>query len=328
MAELARAGGFPILADGSHPLRHAPDAAGLTVIHYDRIARREDLWKELQPEAAILIGEPPTSKALREALAALDLPGYLVGPGKQAINPVHGKVQWLGDSVESLLDIPFEAASCYRDCWLDADREMEQRLAGLLDRPHDLFEGDIHRALAEELPEGAPVVYASSLAIRDADWFMPRTGKRLRPISQRGANGIDGTVSLARGMANALGQPTWLVTGDLAFLHDGNGLANLSAGRDSLFVVLINNHGGGIFEMLPVAHRSRRFEDFYATPQRTDIAQLVRAHGGGHAVCPGIDEFRQALRDWDGQGLMVAEIPVDRKLSKELHRNLILLENE
>ena len=156
---------------------------------------------------------------------------------------------------------------------------------------------------------------------------MPATGKRFRPFSQRGANGIDGTLSLARGVAGGLKSPLWLVTGDLAFLHDGNGLLGAADDNSGLFVVLVNNHGGGIFELLPVAQRCQKFEKLYATPQNVDLSKLVAAHGGHHQVCENLDSLESAICSWDGEGLVVAEIRVDRKLSKELHKRLLVMKD-
>jgi 2-succinyl-5-enolpyruvyl-6-hydroxy-3-cyclohexene-1-carboxylate synthase len=73
-----------------------------------------------------------------------------------------------------------------------------------------------------------------------------------------------------------------LLTGDLAFLHDSNGLLLRPRFRGSLTVVLINNRGGGIFEHLPVAQFGPVFEEFFATPQEVDFARLCAAHGVGH----------------------------------------------
>ena len=76
------------------------------------------------------------------------------------------------------------------------------------------------------------------------------------------------------------GRPAFLLTGDLAFLHDSNALLLREELKGSLTVVLINNNGGGIFEHLPVAKAPDNFERFFATPQSVDLGQLCAAHGG------------------------------------------------
>ncbi len=324
---LAKKTGWPILADASNPLRHHPQSLETVVVHYDRIARDEELWNELAPEAVVMWGEPPTSKVLRQKLIDSDVSGYLVCGGKQTMNSIHGRIEWIGSSMANFSGKCSNSAGNYLYKWIETDRGMESSLRIKLQEPHSLFEGDIHRMLGRALPDSAAVFYASSMAIRDAEWFMPANGKGFRPFSQRGANGIDGTLSLARGVAGGLKSPLWLVTGDLAFLHDGNGLLGAADDNSGHFVVLINNNGGGIFELLSVAQRCQKFEKLYATPQNVELSQLVAAHGGRHHVCEDVDSLESAICSWNGEGLVVAEIKVERKLSKELHKQHLHLKD-
>ena len=110
--------------------------------------------------------------------------------------------------------------------------------------------------LEPELPDGAIVWLSSSMPVRDVEAYFPQSPKRLRFLANRGANGIDGVVSSAAGAALAAGAPAWLLTGELALLHDIGGLlAARRAGAD-LQVVCLNNGGGGIFDFLPVAEHA------------------------------------------------------------------------
>src|SRR5690606_32470191 len=107
------------------------------------------------------------------------------------------------------------------------------------------------RLVAGHLPQGHGLFLASSMPVRDMDAFAAPGGGRAPVASNRGASGIDGTISAAAGYARGLGAPVTLVAGDLALLHDLNALALL---RDlPVVVVAINNHGGGIFSFLPIA---------------------------------------------------------------------------
>ncbi|MEX0325501.1 MAG: 2-succinyl-5-enolpyruvyl-6-hydroxy-3-cyclohexene-1-carboxylic-acid synthase [Puniceicoccaceae bacterium] len=317
--------GFPILVDAANPLRYHAGECPHLIIHYDRIVRDDAAWEELKPEAVILWGEPPTSKVLRQRLMDLDIRGYIVGEGKRGINPLHGRIEWAGKNVAAFVERTRGEKGHYGEPWATRDREMEEQLLKAMAAPHELFEGDIHRKLGEILPEAAPIIFSSSLAVRDAEWFMPRRKTALHPFSQRGANGIDGMLSLARGIADGMQQPAWLVTGDLAFLHDSNGLLGAGTADPGLFVILINNGGGGIFEFLPIASEEAVFEPFFATPQTVDFGQLITAHGGQHSVCRDINELESAVSDWDGTGLRVLEVIVERKASRDLHRAFLKL---
>ena len=112
------------------------------------------------------------------------------------------------------------------------------------------------------------------------------------------------------------GNSAVLLTGDLAFLHDSNGLLVAAQLQGSLTVVLVNNDGGGIFEHLPVASMGQTFEQFFTTPQTVQIDTLCKAYGIAH----------QRVRDWDSlvaaisvlptSGVRVIEVPTDRKADK------------
>jgi 2-succinyl-5-enolpyruvyl-6-hydroxy-3-cyclohexene-1-carboxylate synthase len=114
------------------------------------------------------------------------------------------------------------------------------------------------------------------MPVRDVEACFPQSPKRLRFLANRGANGIDGVVSSAAGAALATGAPTWLLTGELALLHDAGGLfAARRAGVD-LKIVCLDNGGGGIFDFLPVAERAdpELYERHIATPAGVDLAAL------------------------------------------------------
>jgi len=175
-----------------------------------------------------------------------------------------------------------------------------------------MFEPKAVWVLARALPEGADLFLANSMPIRDAEYVLPAGHRRLRLWCNRGANGIDGTLSTALGLAHGSDRPAVLLTGDLSFLHDANGLLLAPRFRGSLTVVVINNRGGGIFEHLPIAQVAGVFEDFFATPQAVDLGRLAGAHGVRH----------EGVSDWatlaarvaaPEPGLRILELTTDRK---------------
>ncbi len=150
------------------------------------------------------------------------------------------------------------------------------------------------------------------MPVRDAEYFWPANARGLRPCFNRGANGIDGTLSTALGIAHG-GKPAVLLTGDLALLHDTNGFLLRPKLRGSLTIVLINNRGGGIFEHLPVAAFNPPFEEFFATPQEVDFARLCSAYGVEHALVRDWAHFTALISSLPAQGLRVLEVRTDRK---------------
>jgi 2-succinyl-5-enolpyruvyl-6-hydroxy-3-cyclohexene-1-carboxylate synthase len=131
------------------------------------------------------------------------------------------------------------------------------------------------------LPADLPLVIANSSPVRDWESFGDPAAPGRPVYGFRGASGIDGTLSIACGVAAALGQAV-LLTGDLALLHDSHGWLWQSQLGGRLTVILINNGGGGIFEQLPIRttpEQALDFERLFAMPQPVDHLALAAAHG-------------------------------------------------
>ena len=175
-----------------------------------------------------------------------------------------------------------------------------------------LFEGKVAWLLSRHLPVATPVFLASSMSVRYAEFFWSAGSRAHSVFCNRGANGIDGTLSTALGVAHR-GPPAVLLTGDLAFLHDSNGLLAASQLKGGLTIVVVNNHGGGIFEHLPVARMDPPFETYFATPQAVDLAKLCQAHAIPHQLVGDWDSFVEAISQLPPSGARVFEIQTDRK---------------
>jgi len=326
LLRLSREHCLPLLADAANPLRHRAEEVPYLLTGYDAVARSKELREELRPEALLVWGSVPTSKALRQWLAELDSPAWQAGPGVPGANPFHARLRYGGNCLAGFLDSLRVAESNYALAWRDVEARFRKgRETAFAGGAGEWFEGEVHRRLPELLAPGTPVLFANSLAVRDAEWFLPANNRRLRPHSLRGANGIDGTLSAARGLAAGSGRPAVLVTGDLAFLHDSNGLLGAADADPGLLVLLLNNGGGGIFDLLPVASRPGvAYEELFATPQRVDFARLVEAHGGRWHPATDAETLAAAVARFDGRGLLVVEIKVSRTPSR--HRRLELLQ--
>ncbi|MES1168074.1 MAG: thiamine pyrophosphate-dependent enzyme, partial [Oleiharenicola lentus] len=166
--------------------------------------------------------------------------------------------------------------------WVRAETVAARALARGLKAAKDFIEPKWPGLLAANLPKRTPVVIASSMPVRDAEYFWPANNRGHAIFVNRGANGIDGTLSTALGVAHGHALPAVLVTGDLALLHDTNGFLSVPKLRGGLTILLINNNGGGIFEHLPVAQFDPPFEQFFATPQDVDFAKLAAAYDVGY----------------------------------------------
>lgn len=339
LARLAEARGWPVLADAVSPLRYVACRTRITA--YEWIARSDAAWAALAPEAVICVGEPPVSKALRARLAALDVPLLQLAALATGFNPLQGRVTTvrgaavLGDGAANLAQqaAGSAAAQDYMAQWQAADTRALAARATVWDaQAAHCFEGDHWRALGAHLraQSGAarrPLFIANSLALRDAEWFMGDGGAGHWPYSLRGANGIDGTLSVLAGIARGSGQPCYAVCGDLAFLHDSAGLADwngCASASVGLCVVCFDNGGGGIFSLLPIARAdAAAFERYFRTPQAVDIAALVAAYGGKYQRVCEPAALAAALDAWDGMGLTVLHVPIENALAVAKRRSLL-----
>lgn len=324
VAMLSRKLGWPVIADVLNPLRNHVGENAALICTYDTFLRDAAALATLQPPAVVLqIGNLPTSKILRGWLAHLDATSFLLTRLADNTDPLHRVATPLYGDVHSLAErLPHQQADAH---WLEAWQALEaktrQQLEDQLAAVDTLFEGKAAWLLSRHAPIGACVFLANSMSVRYAEYFWQPGDRAISIFCNRGANGIDGTLSTAMGVAHR-GRPTILLTGDLAFLHDSNGLLAQHQLSGSLTVILVNNKGSGIFEYLPIAAQQDVFETHFATPQQVSIEGLCRAHGVSY----------QCIRDWDtlvncisqlpASGLQVLELPTDRKADAATLRSI------
>jgi 2-succinyl-5-enolpyruvyl-6-hydroxy-3-cyclohexene-1-carboxylate synthase len=177
---------------------------------------------------------------------------------------------------------------------------------------NELLESKAAWLLSQILPAGTPLFIANSMPVRDVEFFWKPNNLGVRSHFNRGANGIDGTLSTALGIAHRH-QSSVMLTGDLSLLHDTNGFLIRNKFVGHLTIVLINNNGGGIFEMLPIAQFDPPFEEFFATPQDIDFAQLCATYGVEHELITSWEKLQQNLTLLPSKGIRVLELRTNRK---------------
>jgi 2-succinyl-5-enolpyruvyl-6-hydroxy-3-cyclohexene-1-carboxylate synthase len=314
VGEISRRLGWPVLADGLSPARGHAAAVPHLVTRYDAILRSPKAAESLRPEFILCLGEWPTGKVLRTWLESSGAPILFATERTDNRDALHGPTRRIVSPLGALAAVlpVADSPNGYEHLWAGMEARARDALDALLVAEEALVEPKAAWLMARHLPERSSLFAASSMPVRDMEFVWPANDRGIRVLFNRGANGIDGTLSTALGVAHD-GGPAALLTGDLAFLHDSNGLLLAPRFKGSLTVVLINNHGGGIFEHLPVAQFGQIFEEFFATPQEVDFARLCSSHGVTHVHVEDWAHFEHLLSPPPPPGIRVLEIRADRK---------------
>jgi 2-succinyl-5-enolpyruvyl-6-hydroxy-3-cyclohexene-1-carboxylate synthase len=267
--------GWPVLADP----RSGARLEG-TIAAADAIVRTEPPW----PETVVLLGEPWLSKALGayvETAAAQGARVICVDPWWRWTDPTAVVTEFHHIAPDDWITTALAKAELSDPEWLSTWRSYEEAAQRAIDGAlgHELSEPQVARFLTRHaaVVDGT-ILVSASMPIRDLEWYAPTLPVPPAVMANRGANGIDGVVSTALGIA-ASGRRTFALMGDLAFLHDVSGLVNLP-NVPCTFVVL-DNGGGGIFSFLPQAGalESERFELLFGTPPTSDVGAVARGFG-------------------------------------------------
>jgi 2-succinyl-5-enolpyruvyl-6-hydroxy-3-cyclohexene-1-carboxylate synthase len=299
---LAQALGWPVLADSRSGLRHFNEVAAAAA---DQLLRHAGFALQHIPHVVLRLGEPPASKVLNQWLTASNAVQIQISAVPTWADPdaaiSHQLTADVAQVCRSLVALGLASAADARwlTDWTTAEAHAQQAITTALDNGPTaaLTEPLVARSIGASLPAHAHLVVSSSMPIRDVEWFGEIT-EGVTVHCNRGANGIDGVVATAIGVAVATGAPTALLIGDVAFVHDSSALIALMSRRNAdLRIVVVDNDGGGIFSFLPQASAlaSERFEQLFGTPHGTDLVALAAAHSIPAATVHTLAELRAAL---------------------------------
>jgi 2-succinyl-5-enolpyruvyl-6-hydroxy-3-cyclohexene-1-carboxylate synthase len=277
------------------------------------------------------VGDLPTSKPLRAWLGGLEDTCQIAIDPEVAWQDPDGVVE-LTVGVDPVGALPALAAEVRPDpdwlaAWRHADAAAAVALARELDDEAELSEPRVAVELAAALPADATLVVASSMPVRDVETFWPVLDEPPRVLSSRGANGIDGTVSTAFGVAaharSDHGGPVFALLGDVAMAHDIGGLLAASRLGLELTIVVLNNDGGGIFDFLPVAVLRDIYEEHVATPHGLSFEHAAALYDLAYERPRDVAQFRGALAGAVGRaGSTLIEVRTNRVANLELHRRV------
>jgi 2-succinyl-5-enolpyruvyl-6-hydroxy-3-cyclohexene-1-carboxylate synthase len=181
-------------------------------------------------------------------------------------------------------------------------------------------EPSVARTVTAAMQIGSHLVVSSSMPIRDVEWFGSTTAG-VTVHSNRGTNGIDGVISTAVGVAISTKAQVTVLIGDVACLHDSNGLLALNRRDVDLTIVVTNNDGGSIFSFLPQAQivSNSDFELLYGTPHGASFEHLAATHGISYECISTVKDLAKTLQT---SGTRLIEVPCDRFANVSQHEAL------
>lgn len=318
--QLADALQWPVFADPRSGLREC--VAGV-VIAFDPILRSSSIAGSCQPDVVVRIGEPPASKVLAQWIGSVGAEVLQIQPYEGVIDPDHlTHVSYVGAIAHACLSLstrvqPVDAS--WRMQWQKAETTAQQAISDWTAKNDS--EPTTVRAITDALTPQSNFVISSSMPVRDVEWFGTVT-PGVNVYSNRGANGIDGVVSTAVGIAIASGKPTNLLIGDVALLHDINGLIALPDRNVDLNIFVTNNDGGSIFSFLPQGNavETSAFEKIYGTPHGVAFKDIASAYGLSYV--DATNDGALAARSVASKGCTLVEIRSVRDRNVELHNQL------
>lgn len=250
-----------------------------------------------------------------------------ITPDGQPFNPndlAQSRLQTSLDDLETNI-VGEPTSDAFRDAWLSANQRRTEVIERELADAPELTEPAIAFFLSKNCPVDSAMFIGNSMPIRDMDWFgvAPKNSSTPRFITaNRGASGIDGLLATATGYATGLNRPTTVVLGDLSALHDLNSLSLVACSDVPMIVVIINNSGGHIFDLLPI-NRSQHFEQFFATPHFYQFEHAAKMFSLDYHRIESMSDFADRYRESTSQDRsVVLELVTDRQQNVAVRKRI------
>lgn len=313
---LAKSLGWPVFADARSDLRECDENI---VVAFDSVLRSSRFADSHFPEVVMRVGEPAASKVTAQWLQRSGSVVVQLQNTEMVIDPDHSVALTFVADIAQAITVLASMITQPVDGWLSDWSSAETAAQKAIDAwcSNNWSEPTNARVVTSSMKQGNNFVVSSSMPIRDVEWFGSVT-PGVQVFSNRGTNGIDGVISTAIGVALGTGVPTTVLIGDVACVHDSNGLWALMQRDVDLKVVVTNNDGGSIFSFLPQAGvvTPETFELLYGTPHGVSFENLAYAHGVPFKRATHAASVADCLNE---SGTMLIEVPFDRSMNVSQH---------
>ena len=325
--QLSKVTGYPVLADGVSHLRFRNlKSDEFICTNYDAYLRSNNFITENKPEIVLQFGRTFTSAILEKYLEQtkplrfiINDYGDLFGPSITSKVLKFNPISFCENLIQVLIENKFKRKHNWLKIFKKAELLTKEIKTLLLKKSNLEIEPKVFSELISILPSNTKIMVGNSLPIHDFDNFVGKTNKNLKLFFNRGASGIDGVTTTALGITS-IEKPTILITGDLSFIHDLNALLPAKKYSIPLVVILINNNGGGIFEMLPVSSNNK-FKTYFKTPHNLNIAPIVKSFGLEHHLIKNEKELKfKLINSLQKKSFAVLEILTDSISSKQMRK--------
>lgn len=316
---------LPILTDGTTNLRFCKGKNELVLSNHTSYIN--EIKKE--PDLIIQFGNAPTSQAMLKYFENSKAPRFLINKFGDIKDPSKKKGTLIKiDSIEFLnsLKIKLTRSNNWKKWadYLSAVDDIAEKDKKIIQKSVFRSEPRIIIELLKSIPQNSNLFISNSLPIRDFDLFASKVKKDLNIFVNRGASGIDGIISTASGIAAVSAKPTYLLIGDLAFYHNISALSTLAQNKIPLTIILVNNSGGGIFKLLPIAKDNKFFDEYFNTPLNLNFSKITKAFEGNYYLPKGWKDFERNIKAATSNKIYsVIEFKSDTKLSIQLRKDYL-----
>jgi len=320
--ELCKKSYIPILVDGTSDLRFINKNNKIIITNHSSFINH--IAEE--PDLIIQFGNAPTSQQMLKYLEHTNASKFLINEHGDVKDPSRNKGMLVHASsnflIEQLIknDIGLSEWKKWSGYIISKDRICEKEKL-VIDKSNFIAEPKIINEFLDIIPNNSNIFISNSLPIRDFDFFASKRKKNFKIFVNRGASGIDGIISTASGIAIESKNPTFLLIGDLSFYHNLSALSTLKELNIPIKILLANNNGGGIFNMLQVKESKEHFKEYFTTPQDLNFSKIVKAFGGKYANPKSWKNFRKYLKQFiEDPTFSVIELKTNAEKSRELRK--------
>jgi len=314
--------GFVILADVVSNQHEST-----SISHYDLIIAQAtpEILKTLEPDIIISLGGPVLSKALKLWLKKQKPPFHFrIQQDDVLVNTYDNVTDYLiTDNITPLKFITehFTPKNLFLNNWQETNTKAKQQVTDFTQNNQTVFNELVAvKTVLEQLPNQSQLQIANSTAIRYVS-YLGLPNKNLTVFCNRGTSGIDGCTSTALGAAIINNKITTLITGDLAFFYDRNAFWNNYI-PNNLRIILLNNNGGGIFNLIDGPSSAPELDKFFLTKHTLKAKNLAADFGLIYENCTSQNELNQALNSFfeSSETAKILELSFDMNKSAEVYK--------